>query len=186
MKRKVKRSTLVTIGILGLSSLFWAQNYKLSEEHRAAMKKLEFLVGKWEGEAWSATANQSKVTMKQTEVVRWALDNSILIVEGLGKRVDPDTQKENIVHEALGILFYDPQAKQYRLNSYVADGRNAIAEAWLTDNAEFIWKVKTPNGYLIRYTVKLNAAGQWTEKGELSSDGESWRQFFGMLLNKVD
>jgi hypothetical protein len=35
-----------------------------------------------------------------------------------------------------------------------------------------------------RYTLQLNAAGQWYEVGEFSMDGEEWRKTFEMTLDK--
>jgi hypothetical protein len=185
MNRTWVRTSLVIVGLAALLSMARAQNSSLSDEHRAAMKKLAFLVGTWEGEAWTAIPNQPKETVKQKEVVRWGLDESILIVEGLGKSLDADTQKETVVHEALGILSYDPQAKQYRMNSYVADGRSTVAKAALKNPGEFVWTMDTPNGYTVRYTIKINDLEQWTEVGEWSRDGENWQPFFGMTLNRV-
>jgi hypothetical protein len=185
MKKSVIRTTLGVIGILGLFCTSQAQDFRLSEEHRAALKKLEFLVGTWEGEAWSIMPNQPKETLTQSEVVSWDLDGSILVIKGLGKKMDPETREEAVVHQALAILSYDPQQKSYRFNTYVADGRSSSADAFIKDTGEFVWITEAGNGYKIRYTIKLNDAGQWTEVGEWSRDEENWRQFFGMTLDRV-
>ena len=46
------------------------------------------------------------------------------------------------------------------------------------------WAMETPGGQ-IRYTITLNDAGQWFEIGEMSQDGETWRQIFEMTLDRV-
>lgn len=36
----------------------------------------------------------------------------------------------------------------------------------------------------MRYTIKLDAVGQWVEIGEISADGREWRKFFEMSLTR--
>jgi hypothetical protein len=185
MRKAFIKASMASLGILWFIGMCGAQGYELSDEHKAAMKKLEFLVGNWEGEAWSLMPNQPKETVVQTEKVHWDLNESILIVEGLGKKMDPETKKLEVAHQALAIISYDPQAKKYRFNTFVADGRSSIADAYIKDTGEFIWTTDAGKGYKIRYTIILNESGQWIEKGEWSRDGENWTQFFGMTLDKV-
>jgi hypothetical protein len=52
---------------------------------RAAMKKLEFLVGKWAGEARMLRGTGDPLVMMQTEEVQYKLDGLVLVIEGVGK-----------------------------------------------------------------------------------------------------
>lgn len=49
----------------------------------------------------------------------------------------------------------------------------------------FQWAFQGPQGISIRYTVKLTEKGEWFERGEMSQDGKSWRQFHEMTLRRV-
>jgi hypothetical protein len=108
----------------------------------------------------------------------------ILVVEGLGKTKVPGRQEEAVVHNALAIISYDANAKLYRVRSYLASGRSTDAEAEFVAGA-FRWRFQTPQGVSIKYTVKLTDKGDWFERGEMSQDGKSWRQFHEMTLRRV-
>jgi hypothetical protein len=149
-----------------------------------AMKKISFLVGEWEGDGWTEFVPGQRRTSPIREIVQSKLGGLILIVEGLGKRKNPDKNEEVITHNAIGFLYYDDKAKLYRLQSFLADGRSVDAEAGFTDRG-FQWAFRAPAGASIRYIVKLTEKGEWFEIGEISLDGKTWRQFHEMTLKRV-
>jgi hypothetical protein len=149
-----------------------------------AMKKLSFLVGEWKGEGWTEFVPGQRRSSPIIENVQPRLSGTIMIVEGLGKKKDPGQQEEVVTHSAFGIISYDDRAKLYRLRSYLVDGRTVDAEASFTDEG-FQWRFQVPGNMSIRYTVKLNDKGEWFERGEMSQDGKTWRQFHEMTLQKV-
>ncbi|MCB0266330.1 MAG: hypothetical protein KDH98_24530, partial [Calditrichaeota bacterium] len=65
------------------------------------MKKLDFLIGKWKGVGWQMTPQGAKEDAMVEENIQPKLDGLVLMVEGVGKRTDPETGKEMIVHNAL-------------------------------------------------------------------------------------
>jgi hypothetical protein len=148
------------------------------------MKKLEFLIGEWKGEGWTEFVPGQRRTSPITETVQSKLGGTVLLVEGLGKNRQPGKQEEVVVHHALGIISYDPSAKLYRVKTYLVDGRSVEAEARFIGSS-FQWSFKTPQGFSVRYTVKLNEKGEWFETGEMSQDGNSWRQFHEMTLQRL-
>ena len=148
------------------------------------MKRLDFLIGEWKGEGWTEYVPGQRRASPITERVQSKLGGMILLVEGLGTKKDPGTQEEVVTHSALGIIAYDPSAKLYRLRSYLVDGRSTDAEASFVEGG-FQWRFKAPQGTNIRYTIKLTEKGEWFEKGEMSPDGQNWRQFHEMTLQKV-
>jgi hypothetical protein len=157
---------------------------QISPDQLSAMKKLSFLVGEWKGTAWTMSPQGQKETITQTENVRWRLDGTVLMIEGLGIVKDPETGKEKVVHEALGIIDYDLTNKAYRFRTYTSAGRAADTEVELTGDLSFVWRIVTPNGLTIRYTIEINDSGQWFEVGEYSRDGQEWNQFFEMTLDR--
>ena len=148
------------------------------------MKRLDFLIGEWRGEGWTEFTPGQRRTSPVTELVQPKLGGMILLVEGLGKKKAPGQQEEVVTHNALGVIAYDPSAKLYRVRSYLADGRSTDAEAEFVEGG-FQWRFKGPQGMSIRYTIKLTEKGEWFERGEMSRDGQSWRQFHEMTLQKV-
>ena len=52
---------------------------------RAAMKKLEFLIGKWNGQARLLRGPGEWVDLHQSEDAQYKLDGLILVIEGVGR-----------------------------------------------------------------------------------------------------
>lgn len=163
--------------ILGVSFVFGQTDQKSTDATRAEMKKLDAMVGKWQGTGWSQRGKE-RDTYTGTETVQRKIDGLALLVEG--KFVN----KENVVvHETLAVLSYNSTSKDYDFNTFLFDGRKgqytlkAAGENWQ-------WGFSFPGG-TIRYTINLTA-DTWHEIGEMSMDeGKTWRQFFEMTLKKV-
>jgi hypothetical protein len=167
---------------------FWqsvlGQEPKPGSPQLEAMKKLHFLVGEWKGEGWTEFAPGQRRTSPISESVQPKLGGMVLLVEGLGKIKVPGKQEEVVTHNALGILSYDHRAKVYRLQTHLATGPSTDAEATFTDDG-FQWRFQPSPTMSIRYTVRLTDKGEWFERGEMSQDGKTWRQFHEMTLQKV-
>lgn len=176
------KKTALLLLLLLLPNFVPAQDSQASQLQE--MKKLDFLIGEWQGEGWTEFIPGQRRTSPISEKVRPNLGGMILVIEGLGKTKVPGRQEEAVVHNALAIISYDANAKLYRVRSYLANGRSTDAEAELVAGA-FQWRFQTPQGMSIKYTVKLTDKGEWFERGEMSQDGKSWRQFHEMTLRRV-
>ena len=82
------------------------------------MKELDFLAGKWAGEARLHRGPSESVELLQTEEAQYKLDGLILVIEGVG-RTKSDGQR---VLQAFGIASYDDESKKYRMQAF-NDGR---------------------------------------------------------------
>ena len=154
------------------------------EVNREAMKKLDFLAGKWEGEA-TLFRGKEQTKFTQTEDVRYKLDGVLLQVEGVGRGKLPGKDEEGVLFHALGVISYDAPAKRYRIKAYRVDGQAVDADLVLTD-AGFVWGFREPaRGVEIRYTVMHTAKGEWYQVGEHSPDGRNWTKFIEMTLTRV-
>ncbi len=155
----------------------------LSTTNLDEMKKLEFLVGNWQGEGWMEFGPGQRRTALTTESVQSKLGGRVLIIEGVGKAKLPNRDEEIVVHNAFAFLYYDAATKAYKVRAFLANGNAVDAETNFQDGV-FEWGVQIPQGK-VRYKIKLNDKGQWFEVGEISQDGKTWRQFFEMTLNRV-
>lgn len=174
---------LLIVG-LALTQSALAQAPSPSSAGLEAMKKLQFLVGDWKGEGWTEYVPGQRKTSPIHESVQPKLGGLVLLVEGIGKAKVPGKQEEVTTHHALGVLSYDERAKLYRLQSHLFTGQSTNAEASFTDDG-FQWRFQPAPSLSIRYTVKLTDKGEWFERGEMSQDGKTWRQFHEMTLQKV-
>jgi hypothetical protein len=164
-------------------SLLWISSVGLVAQtaalQRAEMKKLDWLVGQWQGAGWIQMGPQGRKEFTQTENIQTRLDGLVLVIEGLGKsKTDGST-----VHSAMAFVSYDERAKTFRWRAFTAEGRQTDAEAKVGKNT-LEWGFEIPNFGRMRYTLKLNEKGEWFEVGEVSQDGQSWRQIFEMTLQR--
>ena len=142
--------------------------------------------GHWKGEGTmqSPTGEARKSTVD--ERIEWKLDGTVLLVEGIGKAIDPTSKKEVVVHHALAVLSHDQRLGEYKFRSYLNDGRST--DAWLKVLAQnkYQWGYDSPHGKM-RYNITIDPAKKiWNETGEFSRDGTVWMKVFEMDLAKVD
>jgi len=147
---------------------------------RAAMQKLDFMVGRWKGEAWMIRGTE-RIHTTMTEVVERKLGGVAFLVEGLGVVPGPGAEAPRVVHNALAVISFDPQAQGYVLRSYIASGQSG--DFVLTPiEGGVIWSREVPGGR-IRNTAKIGN-GEWHEIGEFSRDGTTWMQIMELNLKK--
>jgi len=147
----------------------------------AAMKKVDFMVGKWTGEGWM-DMGPMRSTFHGTETVQRKLDGVALLVEGAFFGQRPGSNVEVPVHTTLGVISFDPKTEKYRFSTWLATGSSGEHELKTLPNG-WQWSIDAPNG-TVRFTMTLNDAGDWFEIGERSPDGTNWKKFFEMTLKR--
>lgn len=149
-----------------------------SEEAKHQVAQLDFMVGKWEGTGLAMLPNGQKGMSEVTETIRYDLDGTILRIRGVGL-------SEGVkVHDALGIIYYDPSSKALKMNSWLSKGMSTMAEVQLMPDGRIQWCFEPRPGVTIRYTIVISG-NEWSETGEMSRDGENWNKFFEMNLEKT-
>jgi hypothetical protein len=155
-----------------------------------ALPQVGFLVGQWRGDGWIELAPGRRVTFVETETATWKLGGLAMLIEGRGTQPSAGGTPADapVVHEALALLTYDAAAERYNFRAYQGNmgSVNAVdADASVVDGA-LVWGFKPdPSAsFSIRYTISLSDAGEWVEVGELAPDGQTWRQFFQMTLQR--
>lgn len=146
---------------------------------QAAIARLEFMVGRWRGEAWQLRGNE-RVQTQMVETVDRKLDGAVLLVEGRGTIAAPGAP-ERVVHHALGVISYDPRSGTYTLRSYLANGQSGDFVLTLIDGG-VSWTREVPGGR-IRNTARFTGT-EWHEVGEYSADGTSWTRVMELRLTR--
>jgi hypothetical protein len=150
------------------------------ERQRAAMKKLEFLVGKWSGDARAWRGPGGPLELAQTEDVQYKLDGLVLLIEGTGR----NKSDGRTVFRALGTVSFDEERAAYRFRAY-NDGRYLETDLKLAeDDKGFAWgfdlgQIKTS------YVMRLNEKGEWTEVGEVTIGEQPPRKFVELRVSKL-
>lgn len=174
MKNLIK--TMVFLAVAAWSTEIYAQP-DFSAEVKAKMQSLDFMVGDWEGSGWAMTPS-GKENTEVKESITYALNGTILQVNGLG------TKENKVVHEAFGVITFNPFTKAYGMDAYVAKGMKTAATVEILDEGKIKWYFKAGPNMTIKYMLTVED-GIWTEIGERSMDGENWQQFFEMTLKKT-
>lgn len=150
------------------------------EAQREAMRKLDFLIGKWAGEARILRGPGEFVELSQTEEATYKLDGLLLMIEGVG-RAKADGKG---VLQALGIVSYDDEARVYRMRAF-NDGRWLETEMRLTPGAkEISWgfvfgEIRTSS------VLRINEQGDWTELAEITIGSEPPRKFLELRVSPL-
>jgi len=142
-------------------------------------------VGTWKGEGSMLSPSGEKKS-SVVEKIEAKLDNTMIMLEGIGKITDPATQQETVVHHAIGVVSFDAVTSQYKLRTWLQDGKSGDSWFKITGENSYQWGFENPMGKT-RYTIELNPQKKtWFEFGEFSKDGTTWKKFFEMNLTKVD
>jgi hypothetical protein len=152
-----------------------------SPEYREAMKSLDFLVGRWKGEATYESGGGKSLRVSQSETVESRLNGAVLIIEGRGTM--KTGEREVVVHNALAVISFDEKTKKFRFKAHRGNGMALDANLEMKDGV-FVWGYDDGKG-TIRYTIRKNDKGQLHEIGERSTDGKEWKKFLEMTLDRV-
>ena len=148
--------------------------------NRAAIAKLDFMVGRWTGEAWMQRGPE-RVKTRMVEAVERKLGGLVLQVEGIGTVATTDSAPARVVHHALAVISFNAQAGTYGLRSYIAAGQYGDFELTLVPGG-VRWQREVPGGR-IRNTA-LISGDEWHEVGEFSLDGVEWTQIMDIRLRR--
>jgi hypothetical protein len=148
------------------------------ETQRAAMNKLSFLVGRWSGEAHILRGPGEPLRLMQTEEAQYKLGGLILLIEGIGR--EPNGRA---VMQALGVVAYDDEAREYRMRAY-NDGRYLETTLKLADNGLGItWGFRS--GEIRTSSVlQINEKGEWTELAHIVIGSEPPRKFLELRVSR--
>jgi hypothetical protein len=148
--------------------------------NRAAIGKLEFMVGRWTGEAWMQRGSE-RVQTTMTETVERKLDGAVLQVEGRGVIPAAGGAEPRVVHHAFAVISFDARAGTYGLRSYLANGLFGDFDLTLIPGG-VSWSREVPGGR-VRNTARI-ASDEWHEVGEFSRDGVTWTPIMEMRLRR--
>jgi hypothetical protein len=142
---------------------------------RAAMKKLEFLVGKWAGEARMLRGTGDPLVMMQTEEVQYKLDGLVLVIEGVGKADGKPAL------QALGVVSYDDETGTYHMRAF-NDGRFLETEVKLIDKG-FTWGFAVGQ-YRTSSVMRIDDKGDWTEQHEMTVGTQAPRKYMEVSVSR--
>lgn len=178
-----KLISLTLAGLMAASAALTATAQDYDPARLEAMQELHFLEGRWKGTTWARTRDGERREGQVVEIVQSNLNGAILTLEGLGAEGDPEAPGAELRHHAFAVIYFDPE-RGYRMHSYKNGGFLDAGLEVTGDNA-IRWGFEAGNGRQMRFEIRLDDRGRWTETGYTSADGENWHPFFGMSLARV-
>ncbi len=150
------------------------------EAQRAAMKKLEFLIGEWSGEASVLRGPGQFVDMAQTESAQFKLDGLLLMIEGVG-RAKTDGR---VALQALGLISFDDDAGTYRMRAF-NDGRWLETEVKLAEGEGSISWGFALGEFKTSTVLRINDKGEWTELGQLTIGDRAPQKMMELRVSRM-
>lgn len=150
------------------------------EAQRTAMKKLEFLVGDWSGEATVLRGPGQFAEMTQTESAQFKLDGLVLMIEGVG-RAKTDGK---VSLQALGLISFDDDTGTYRMRAF-NDGRWLETEVKLAAGGNSISWGFSLGEFKTATLLRINEKGEWTEHGELTIGERPPQKMMDLKVRRV-
>lgn len=148
---------------------------------RVAMKKLEFLVGKWNGEAHILRGPGEWVDLQQSEEAQYKLDGLILVIEGVG-RTKPDGHS---VLQALGVISFDDETATYRIRAF-NDGRFLESEVKLLGQDKAMSWGFALGQVTTKSVLRINESGEWTELAEIKIGSEPPKKLLELTVRRAN
>ena len=148
---------------------------------RAAMRKLDFLVGRWAGEARLLRRPGEAAVLAQTEEARYKLAGLILEIEGIGRSKSDNKP----VLQALGFISFDDESGTYHMRAF-NDGRFLETDVkLLEDGKSLTWgfafgQIRTNS------VLRINQKGEWTELAEITIDSQPARQLLELTVKRLE
>lgn len=148
------------------------------EAQRTAMKKLDFLVGRWAGEARIARPGET-INLVQTEEARYKLDGLILIIEGVGR-----TKSDGVpILQAVGVICYEDESKTYWMRAF-NDGRYLETEVKLSDDDKGMTWGFALGEIRTNSVMRINERGEWTEVHEITIGSQPRKRLMEVAVRK--
>lgn len=173
----MKLTLLIILILAGMTTFITAQDPNQAELKKTEMKKLDKMIGQWQGSGW-IQQGPKRETFSGTENVQRKIDGLALLIEG--RFTNPEGK---VIHETLAAMSYDVGAKFYKMRAYLASGMSGECDLKIVGDV-YEWGFQTPVGATIKYTITVTP-DKWTESGEFSKDGKEWMKFFEMKLDRV-
>lgn len=149
------------------------------EAQRAAMKKLEFLVGKWAGAARVFRGPGEPAVLAQTEEAQYKLDGLVLLIEGVGR----SNADGKLALQALGIISYDDDGGIYRMRAF-NDGRFLETALTLLDSGQGITWGFALGQFGTHSVLRITENGDWTERTEITVGSQPPRKFMELSVSR--
>ncbi len=175
----MKTVIILYISFLSISCFVQGQENVVQDSLKTT-DQLSFMKGTWSGEGWMYI-NRKKKEFTQTETIASKVDNTVLMVDGIGYAKE---DKNKVIHNAFGVISYNNDEKSITMISFSSTGGKMENRMKFIGNKKLEWSFRDEKGGTVRFREDFSEDGIWSERGDYSFDGQKWVTFFQMRLEK--
>ncbi|WP_256924022.1 DUF1579 domain-containing protein [Sphingomonas sp. IBVSS2] len=170
-------STLAALALPAAAAHAQAADTAAMAAQAEAMHKLDWMHGRWRGEARIQMPGGKELVVTHTERVGTLLGGTITLIEGKSFGADG-----KVPFNAFAVVSYDPAAKAFTMASHTG-GRSGSFPLIAAERG-YAWEVPAGPTARVRYKASFDGT-TWTETGDFVADGQPPRPFFRMTLKRV-
>lgn len=181
MKENIIKKAALAFALFAAASPLLAQGASAPDQESIdAIAQLSFLLGEWSGTSTMMMGPGNEETADVTETASLRAGGTALLLEGRGSV--EENGHTRIVHEAIGIVTFDPASQTYQMRAFRA-GQGWTDAELVVDGTTIKWGLETPSGP-VEFTLDFSRAGRWYETGTIQM-GDRRFQFIEMELERI-
>jgi len=152
----------------------------------SSLDDIHFMLGEWHGEGWFQRGPEKKYFVQEETIVP-KVRGTLFMVDGVGYHKDSSRTAENIVHDAFGIISFNPERGGLTMLAYATTGGKMEVDFYRIGDKQLEWSFEGEGGGTVRFREDFRTEGIWLETGEYSPDeGKTWFQFFETRLERKE
>ncbi len=180
---------ITVVGMLAISflpALSAGGEERPGDIERAALGKVDFVVGDWAGEGWSLTPSGQRERFWVREFFHYRGNKDLMDMEGRFGGIGSDGKNLPETEYALGILYYDRANGQYRMWHY-GDNGSLINVAMEIDvpGRSFSYQRKSASGDPARFGLHVGSDGIWVSRLEVLKPDKTWVTVMEFRMKRV-
>ena len=156
------------------------------DAERAAMARVDFLVGDWQGEGWSLTPAGERSRFWVEEFYHYRGDTDLMDMEGRFGDIQPDGTHGPQHEFGLGFLYYDRTTGEYHMWHYSSDGSVFTVPMEVDVEARTMQYTRTSaRGTTYTFALVVGADGVWVSRITVQQPDGSWKQMAEFQMQRT-
>lgn len=192
MKARSVSGAVVLVGVLAVATVGGASPTpppipdRPGAVERAALARMDFLVGEWEGEGWGLEPDGERSRFWVREVFRYRGDRDLMDMEGRFGTILADGSRAGEREYGLGFLTFDRESSEYRMWHYSSDGTVFTVTMEVDHEGRGMKYTRTSaGGTIYTFGLKVGADGVWVSRIDILQPDGTWLQVMEFRMTRV-
>ena len=163
------------------------QNEDIDE--RAAMKKLDFIIGQWKGEGWMLIGPDQRFPFSVTESYSYRCNGVIVDGEGRFKPQGIPEDEETRIMYGLGMIYFNRHSGEYRMWHYGGSRSGFVFTQKIEINMEqksLHYTNKDADGETYKFGFAIDEEGILTAQTERQRPDGTWYISMEFQMRRVE